>query len=140
MKKQKTDAPAVNSNLQILVVEDESMVAMMIEDMLIDLGHHVVATSGRMDDASKLASHANADLAILDVNLNGEETYPLATSLASRKIPFIFATGYGSSGIRAEWSGVPVLQKPFQSRELAEAINLAIRKFPQKRAVNMDDI
>jgi hypothetical protein len=72
--------------------------------------------------------------------LNGEETYPRATSLASRKIPFIFATGYGSSGIRAEWSGVPVLQKPFQSRELAEAINLAIRKFPQKRAVNMDDI
>jgi CheY-like chemotaxis protein len=138
MKKQKTDAPA--SNLQILVVEDKSMVAMMIEDMLIDLGHHVVATSGGMDDASKLASHANADLAILDVNLNGEETYPRATSLASWKIPFIFATGYGSSGIRTEWSGVPVLQKPFQSRELAEAINLAIRKFPQKRAVNMDDI
>ncbi len=100
----------------------------MIEDMLTDLGHQVVATSGRMPDASKLVSDASADLAILDVNLNGEETYPLANSLAARKIPFIFATGYGSSGIKAEWSGVPFLQKPFQSRELANAINLAIRR------------
>jgi DNA-binding response OmpR family regulator len=128
MKKEKTNAPTADSGLQILVVEDELLVAMMVEDMLTDLGHHVIATSGRMADASKLASDATADLAILDVNLNGEETYPLADSLAARKIPFIFATGYGSSGIKAEWSGVPVLQKPFQSRELAEAINLAIRR------------
>jgi CheY-like chemotaxis protein len=124
MTKEKT----VDFSLQILVVEDESLVAMMIEDMLTDLGHEVVATSGRMPDASKLVSNASADLVILDVNLNGEETYPLANSLAARDIPFIFATGYGSSGIKAEWSGVPVLQKPFQSRELAEAIDLAIRR------------
>ena len=128
MNNQATDATTANSSLQILIVEDESLVAMMIEDMLTDLGHQVVATSGRMADASKLASDASADLAILDVNLNGEETYPLATSLAARKIPLIFATGYGTSGIRAEWSGVPVLQKPFQSRELAAAINFAIRR------------
>jgi DNA-binding response OmpR family regulator len=128
MNNQETDPPTANSSLQILIVEDESLVAMMIEDMLTDLGHQVVATSGRMADASKLASDASADLAILDVNLNGEETYPLATSLAARKIPFIFATGYGTSGIRAEWSSVPVLQKPFQSRELAAAINFAIRR------------
>ena len=128
MKNDKTSAPTAGSSLQILVVEDESLVAMMIEDMLTDLGHEVVATSGRMPDASKLVSGASADLAILDVNLNGEETYPLADSLAARDIPFIFATGYGSSGIKAEWSGVPVLQKPFQSSELAKAINLAIRK------------
>jgi DNA-binding response OmpR family regulator len=124
---EKTEVTAPNPSLQILVVEDESLVAMMIEDMLTDLGHQVVATSGRMEHASKLASNANADLAILDVNLNGEETYPLAASFASRKIPFIFATGYGSSGIKSEWSDVPVLQKPFQSRELAAAINLAMR-------------
>jgi CheY-like chemotaxis protein len=123
-----TNEKSANSSLQILVVEDESMVAMMIEDMLEDLGHKVIVTSGRMPDASKLVSDASADLAILDVNLNGEETYPLADSLAARQIPFIFATGYGSSGIKDEWSGVPVLQKPFQSRELAQAINLAIRK------------
>lgn len=121
-----TNEKTAISSLQILVVEDESMVAMMIEDMLEDLGHKVIATSGRMPDASRLVSDASADLAILDVNLNGEETYPLADSLAARQIPFIFATGYGSSGIKPEWSGVPVLQKPFQSRELAQAINLAL--------------
>jgi CheY-like chemotaxis protein len=123
-----TNEKTAGSGLQILIVEDESMVAMMIEDMLADLGHKVIATSGRMPDASKLVSDASADLAILDVNLNGEETYPLADSLAARRIPFIFATGYGNSGIKAEWSGVPVLQKPFQSRELAEAINRAIQR------------
>ena len=128
MTNETINAPTANSSLQILVVEDESMVAMMIEDMLEDLGHQVVATSGRMPDARKLVSDASADLAILDVNLNGEETYPLADSLAARSIPFIFATGYGSSGIKAEWSGVPVLQKPFQSRELAAAIDLATRR------------
>jgi CheY-like chemotaxis protein len=128
MTNEKTDRPTADSSLQILIVEDESLVAMMIEDMLEDLGHKVIATSGRMPDASKLVSDAVADLAILDVNLNGEETYPLADSLAARAIPFIFATGYGSSGIKAEWSGVPVLQKPFQSRELVEAINRVIRR------------
>lgn len=123
-----TNEKTAASSLQILVVEDESMVAMLIEDMLEDLGHKVIATSGRMPDASKLVSDSIADLAILDVNLNGEETYPLADSLAARQIPFIFATGYGASGIKPEWSGVPVLQKPFQSRELAQAINLAIQR------------
>jgi CheY-like chemotaxis protein len=82
MTNEKTNAPMASRGLQILVVEDESLVAMMIEDMLTDLGHEVVATSGRMPDASKLVSDASADLAILDVNLNGEETYPLADSLA----------------------------------------------------------
>jgi CheY-like chemotaxis protein len=123
-----TNEKTAASSLEILVVEDESMVAMMIEDMLEDLGHKVIATSGRMPEASKLVSDSIADLAILDVNLNGEETYPLADSLAARQIPFIFATGYGASGIKPEWSGVPVLQKPFQSRELAQAINLAIQR------------
>jgi CheY-like chemotaxis protein len=126
MNNENAEPRTVNSSLQVLVVEDESMVAMMIEDMLTDLGHQVVATSGNLSNASKLVLNANADLAILDVNLNGEETYPIAASLASRKIPFIFATGYGSSGIKSEWSGVPVLQKPFQARELAEAITRAM--------------
>jgi DNA-binding response OmpR family regulator len=121
------DALPGNSGLRVLIVDDESMVAMMIEDMLTDLGHLVLATSGNMSKASKLVADASADLAILDVNLNGEETYPLATSLTKRKIPFIFATGYGSSGIKGEWSEVPVLQKPFQSSELAAAIDRAIR-------------
>lgn len=122
------DPTKAGFSLKVMVVEDESMVAIMIEDMLEDLGHRVVVTSGSMSKASKIVADASADLAILDVNLNGEETYPLAACLRSREIPFIFATGYGASGIKAEWSDVPVLQKPFQARELAEAIDHAIRR------------
>ena len=128
MTNENADQPVPGSGLYVLVVEDESMVAMLIEDMLTDLGHHVVATSGSMSNASKLVSDSSADFAILDVNLNGEETYPLAASLTAKKIPFIFATGYGSSGIKAEWAGVPVLQKPFQELELRDAIARAVRR------------
>ena len=128
MTNENADQPVPCSGLHVLVVEDESMVAMLIEDMLTDLGHHVVATSGSMSNASKLVSDSSADFAILDVNLNGEETYPLAASLTARKIPFIFATGYGSSGIKAEWAGVPVLQKPFQAQELEDAIARAVQR------------
>jgi DNA-binding response OmpR family regulator len=122
------DPAKADFSLEVMVVEDESMVAIMIEDMLEDLGHRVVVTSGSMSKASKIVADASADLAILDVNLNGEETYPLAACFRCREIPFIFATGYGASGIKAEWSDVPVLQKPFQARELAEAIDHAIRR------------
>ena len=90
--------------------------------MLADLGHQVAATAGRMDHAMRLANELPIDLAIIDVNLNGEQTYPLATLLASRQIPFVFATGYGADGLQEEWRNIPVLQKPFQLIELAEAI------------------
>lgn len=95
---------------------------MMLEDMLIELGHEVAATAGRLDRALKLVAEISFDLAIVDVNLNGEVTYPLATLLKDRGIPFVFSTGYGTSGIKEEWRGVPLIQKPFETRVLADAI------------------
>lgn len=118
------------TSLKVLVIEDEAMVAMLLEDMLLDLGHQVAATAGRMDHAMKLATDLPVDLAILDVNLNGEQTYPLAAILAARLIPFVFATGYGAAGLKEEWRGVPALQKPFQASELAEAISQVTRSLP----------
>lgn len=114
------------ASLKVLVIEDEAIIAMLLEDMLADLGHQVVATAGRMPQATKLASELPVDLAIVDVNLNGEQTYPLAAILTARRVPFVFATGYGLAGIREEWRGVPTLQKPFQAWELAEAISRAV--------------
>lgn len=110
--------------LRVLVVEDEAMVAMLLEDMLADLGHTVVATAGRMDRAMKLAMELSIDLAIVDVNLNGVHTYPLASILASRHVPFVFATGYGAGGLEEEWKDTTVLQKPFQESDLADAISM----------------
>ena len=119
---------SVNTGLKVLIVEDEAMITMLLEDMLSDLGHHVSGTSSKMSDAEVLVSKNEADLAILDVNLAGQETYTLAETLAARGVPFIFATGYGTDGIRGNWPGVPVLQKPFQIRELAAAIEQSTRK------------
>ena len=111
------------ASLRVLLVEDEAIIAMLLEDMLGDLGHRVAAIAGRIDQAAKLAAELPVDLAIIDVNLNGEQTYALAETLAGRGVPFIFATGYGVSGLKEEWRRVPTLQKPFQEGALKEAIS-----------------
>ncbi len=83
---------------RILLVEDEGMIAMLIEDMLGDLGHELVRVANRLEDAIAAARNESIDLAILDLNLSGVLTYPAADVLMERGIPFIFATGYGSAG------------------------------------------
>lgn len=118
--------PTKAGRRRVLIVEDEGMVAMLLEGMLSDLGHHVVGVAGRVDRAAQLISKVPADVVILDVNLNGEQTYSLASTLRSRGIPFIFATGYGSAGLDEAWRTTPVLQKPFIARDLERAMRLAI--------------
>lgn len=107
---------------RVLIVEDESLVGMLIEDMLAELGYDVAAMAARLEQALESARHAEADLAILDLNLDGHRTDAVAEVLRARGIPFIFATGYGSAGVTADWRDVPVLQKPFQQDDLAAAL------------------
>lgn len=109
---------------RILVVEDEMMVAMLVEDMLTDLGHTVVALASRMDRAVEYAERGEFDLAILDLNLNGEKSYPVAEALRARKVPFLFATGYGEGVLPEIFRDVPTLQKPFVSGQLQYALDL----------------
>jgi CheY-like chemotaxis protein len=111
--------------LRVLIVEDEAMIAMLMEDMVAELGHEVVATAGRIDDAARLVADGAFDFAVLDVNLNGERTYTLADMLKARGIPFVFATGYGASGLDLAWKDAPTLQKPFQSRDLERVMRKA---------------
>lgn len=106
---------------RVLLVEDEAMIAMLMEDMLTDLGCEVVATAGQIDQALTVADSGAFDIAFLDVNLRGAPVYPVAAVLQARAIPFAFVTGYGSAGIDGAHADVPVLQKPFQARDL-EAI------------------
>ena len=113
---------------RVAIIEDEGMVAALLEDMLTDLGHEVVTIVGRMDRAAQLISETSADVVFLDVNLNGEQTYSLASALASRGIPFIFSTGYGSAGLKQEWRGTPVLQKPFQVQDLERVMRQTLSK------------
>jgi CheY-like chemotaxis protein len=113
--------------LKVLIVEDEALVGMLIEDMLVEMGHEVVATAGRLDKALELAAGLAIDLAILDVNLNGERTNAAASLLRERGVPFLFATGYGEAGINGD-SRIPVLQKPFELPALRAAITRATGK------------
>ena len=114
---------ARTSGRSVFLVEDEVMIRMMVADMLEELGYSVVAEAGEIGEALKLAQSAEFDLAILDVNVNGKVISPVADVLAARNRPFIFATGYGSSGLPAEYRSRPALQKPFQIETLARMID-----------------
>jgi CheY-like chemotaxis protein len=109
--------------LRVLVVEDEMTIALLLEDMLDNLGHKVVALALRFGQAVKLATDAQIDVAILDANLNGQISFPVAELLEARGIPFVFATGYGSAGVDTSYRGRGmVIKKPFDFKDLRGAI------------------
>jgi CheY-like chemotaxis protein len=105
---------------RVLLVEDEALVAMLVEDMLADEGYQVAATASRLGEAMALAADPGLaiDIAILDVNLAGEPVFSVAEVLARRGVPFAFATGYGAGGLPEGWRGRPTLQKPFTAADV----------------------
>jgi DNA-binding response OmpR family regulator len=107
---------------RILVVEDEAMISMLIEDTVVDCGAEVVGPVTRFDDALALAHQGEFGVAVLDLNLNGTLTYPIAGVIRERGIPVIFATGYGTHGLRNSFQDCPTLQKPFSQRDFAQAV------------------
>ena len=115
------------AGVRVLVVEDEGAIAMLIEEMLEDLGCEIVASVARLAAAQDRARTAQIDLAILDVNLAGERVFPVAQILRSRGIAFLFSTGYGASGVPAEFADYPVLHKPFSEGELQHKMGMALR-------------
>ncbi len=110
------------SGLRVLVVEDEGLLTLLVEDMLAELGHEVVGTAACLGKALEMAQRHDVDIAILDLNINGRDTYPVAAALAARGIPFIFATGYTTERMREPYGNVPILQKPFQQDDLQKVI------------------
>jgi CheY-like chemotaxis protein len=111
------------TGLRIFVVEDEAMIRMMVVDMLEELGHTVAAEAGRLDKAIELAQSTDFDLGILDVNIDGKMITPVAELIKARGLPIIFATGYGAAGVPDEFKDRPALQKPFELKDLAVALN-----------------
>ena len=114
--------------LRVFVVEDEGLIAMLIEGMFEDLGCHVVANAANVAQGLEIAANETFDFALLDVNLNGDRVFPVAQALISRQVPIAFSTGYGASGIPHELAGRPVLTKPFRLDELAHVVAEATRK------------
>jgi CheY-like chemotaxis protein len=115
--------------LRLLVVEDEAMVAMLIEDMLTELGCVIIDIAPSVSKAVRLVDDKGEmlDGAILDVNLGGEKVFPVADALALRGVPFLFATGYGPAGLSERYPGVTTLTKPFRVSALEQALG-ALRK------------
>ncbi|HEX2554744.1 MAG TPA: response regulator [Microvirga sp.] len=115
---------------RVLFVEDEAMVSMLIEDMLLDLGVEVVGPAAKLEEALHLARSADIEAALLDINIGGQFTYPVADILAERGIPVIFATGYGSSALPDRFRGTPTLHKPFDLRGFAAVVEAALAGSP----------
>lgn len=110
------------STPRILVVEDEYLIRMLLEDMLADLGYEVAAAAGTIAEASDLATTADFHCAILDVNLAGQQIFPVADILARRGLPFVFVTGYGEGSLADPYRDRPTLQKPFQAEQLKSTL------------------
>jgi CheY-like chemotaxis protein len=116
---------------RVLVVEDEMMIAMLVEDMLSELGCAVVGPAHALAEALDLArTEVGLDAALLDVNLAGQPVFAVADALREKGVPAIFSTGYGDAGLRDIDRGSPVLQKPFRAGDLAKALTAALGAAP----------
>lgn len=112
--------------LRVLAVEDETLIAMLLEDMLTELGCIVAASAASLTQALREAESGAFDVALLDVNIAGERVFPVADALKSRGIPFAFATGYGEQGLRDDLRDHPVISKPYTVGELERALTAAL--------------
>ena len=110
---------------RVLVIEDEALLLMTVQDMLADFGCQVVGSATALSPAVQMARDLSLDLAVLDVNLNGELVTPAAEILAERRVPFVFATGYDSHVVNG-FAGRPRVLKPFTQEQLKDAMLRAL--------------
>jgi CheY-like chemotaxis protein len=114
---------------RFLIVEDEPVVAMALEDMLLDLGCVIVGPALRLRTAMEFATVETFDGAILDINLGCDRSFPVAEILRARGIPFIFATGYGKQGLEAPFEDDTVLAKPYSLASLKLSLSDILRSY-----------
>jgi DNA-binding NtrC family response regulator len=119
--------------ISVLLVEDETLIRMMMVDMVEELGHIVAAEASNIQEASALAQTANFEIAVLDVNVGGERIDPVAEIIASRGLPFVFASGYGAIGAPEKFRHHLILQKPFHLERLGIAIEETITESERHR-------
>ena len=115
---------------RVLIVEDEAVIAMLVEDMVSDFGSEVVGPVCKFAEALRFARDAELDAAILDINVGGAVIFPVADVLQERGIPLIFATGYGARAIPQRFCDSPTLPKPFSYESLATALRTVLADQP----------
>ncbi len=114
------------SGRRVLVVEDEFLILRMIEVVLADLGCESVSTAPTVSRAIASLDAQPFDLAMLDLKLRGEMSFPVADALAARGVPFAFSTGYNDHELEDRYLGRPVLKKPFQASKLQEVLAMLL--------------
>ncbi len=108
----------VPSGIRVAVVEDEFMIAMAVEAAVLDAGGVVVEMAATLNQALDLARNGEFDAALLDINLNGEHSFPVAKALEERGIPYAFVTGYGRQMVPEAFAAAPLLTKPYAREDL----------------------
>ena len=115
------------AGIRVLVIEDEALIAALVEDMLTELGATVIGPAATVAKGLALAESETIDAAVLDVNLNSESVDPIVDKLKALRVPFVFATGYGEAGV-PKAAGAPVIEKPYTREALANALARIARR------------
>lgn len=108
---------------RVFIVEDEFMLVMLLEELLPTLGYAVAGSAASVEQALGDLDGTQIDLAVVDVNLAGTESFPVADALRERGIPFLFTTGYGQQGLPARFADAPVLAKPYRRQDIEAALS-----------------
>ena len=114
---------AALDGIRVLVVEDEYLVAVLIQNMLESAGCVVTGPFPRLPEALDAADRDTYDAAVLDINLGGARIDPVAAALSRRNVPFVFVTGYGAGGLPREYAERPRICKPFRVAELLDTVS-----------------
>jgi PAS domain S-box-containing protein len=122
-----TGALKIAGKPRVLLVEDEALVAMMIQECLADFGYQVVGPISTATEAAARARDAEFEAAVLDINLGDGAVYPIADVLAARGIPFVFVTGYDADSVESRFRNIPILQKPIEREMLKKVFVLAAK-------------
>lgn len=122
---ERTDAQEFQG-LRVFIAEDESLILMLLEDILVELGCEVVGSALTLRDALQTVATVDAQAAILDINLGGDPIFPAAERLRERGIPLVFASGYGATTLPPAWLGQPTLPKPFSSDQVAAILRTTL--------------
>lgn len=126
---------------RILIVEDEMLIAMMLSDWLEELGHEPIGTAFTVDDAIARIGQDAIDAAIVDINLRGRRSDPVAAALVECSIPFIFATGDHADSVGDEYKDRPVISKPYDFAAFASAVEaLSASSGRRHTGQDLDDV
>jgi CheY-like chemotaxis protein len=117
---------------RVLVVEDEPLLSTMLEDMLLALGYEIAAICGNLAEAVALARGGTFDLAVLDINLNGQKSFPVAETLKQRELPYLWTSGYSRSILPAPLAAAPFVAKPYDLADLGRALD-EVEELRQRR-------